>query len=116
MSKAPTQPTDGALEAQVYSKDYWDLVFEQLSKRTLFKIGLVVLAFLYGSARVTAGRGPRPGRRAPAGDTACQNCERTTNPKTEPRPWPMAMAKAIAMANRQWPMANDHGQGPWAVP
>ncbi|HIF39822.1 MAG TPA: ABC transporter permease [Planctomycetes bacterium] len=50
MSKAPTKPTDGALEAQVYSKDYWDLVFEQLSKRTLFKIGLVVLAFLYGSA------------------------------------------------------------------
>ena len=50
MSKAPTQSNDGALEAQVYSKDYWDLVFEQLSKRSLFKIGLVVLAFLYGSA------------------------------------------------------------------
>ena len=31
MSKAPTQSNDGALEAQVYSKDYWDLVFEQLS-------------------------------------------------------------------------------------
>jgi len=50
MSKPSTSSTDGALEAQVYSKDYWDLVFEQLSKRTLFKIGLVVLAFLYGSA------------------------------------------------------------------
>ncbi|MAG61965.1 hypothetical protein CMO84_00395 [Candidatus Woesearchaeota archaeon] len=50
MSKPSTPSTDGALEAQVYSKDYWDLVFEQLSKRTLFKIGLVVLAFLYGSA------------------------------------------------------------------
>ncbi len=50
MSKPSTSSTDGVLEAQVYSKDYWDLVFEQLSKRTLFKIGLVVLAFLYGSA------------------------------------------------------------------
>lgn len=33
-----------------YSKDYWDLVFEQLSRRRLFQFGLVVLALLYGSA------------------------------------------------------------------
>ena len=34
----------------IYSKDYWDLVFEQLGKRKLFKLGLAVLALLYGSA------------------------------------------------------------------
>ncbi len=33
-----------------YSKDYWDLVFEQLGKRQLFKWGLAVLALLYGTA------------------------------------------------------------------
>ncbi|MBL6721338.1 MAG: ABC transporter permease subunit [Planctomycetes bacterium] len=33
-----------------YSKDYWDLVFEQLGKRRLFKAGLAVLAVLYGTA------------------------------------------------------------------
>ncbi|HPF14859.1 MAG TPA: ABC transporter permease [Planctomycetota bacterium] len=37
-------------DAPVYSKDYWDLVFEQLGKRRLFKIGMVVLALLYGVA------------------------------------------------------------------
>lgn len=34
----------------VYSKDYWDLVFEQLGRRKLFKAGLAILAFLYGVA------------------------------------------------------------------
>ena len=34
--------------ASEYSKDYWDLVFEQLGKRTLFKVGVVTL--LYGVA------------------------------------------------------------------
>lgn len=33
-----------------YPKDYWDLVFEQLGRRWLFKIGMAVLALLYGVA------------------------------------------------------------------
>jgi len=33
-----------------YSKDYWDLVLEQLLKHGLFKLGLAVLAVLYGLA------------------------------------------------------------------
>ncbi|MDP6368612.1 MAG: hypothetical protein QF615_03315, partial [Planctomycetota bacterium] len=33
-----------------YSKDYWDLVFEQLGKRKLFKAAMVILALLYASA------------------------------------------------------------------
>jgi peptide/nickel transport system permease protein len=33
-----------------YSKDYWDIVFEQLAKRRMFKIALAVLAVLYGLA------------------------------------------------------------------
>lgn len=33
-----------------YSKDYWDLVFEQLGKRALFKFGMVFLTLLYGVA------------------------------------------------------------------
>ncbi|HKX45336.1 MAG TPA: hypothetical protein VJP77_01335, partial [Planctomycetota bacterium] len=37
-------------EARVYSKDYWDIVFEQLARRKLFKIGLAVLALLYAVA------------------------------------------------------------------
>ena len=36
--------------ASEYSKDYWDLVFEQLGKRALFKAGMVVLTLLYGIA------------------------------------------------------------------
>ena len=31
---------------QHYSKDYWDLVFEQLSRRKLFKLGLAVAGTL----------------------------------------------------------------------
>jgi peptide/nickel transport system permease protein len=34
----------------VYSKDYWDLVLEQLAKRKLFNVGMAVLALLYGLA------------------------------------------------------------------
>lgn len=30
-----------------YSKDYWDIVFEQLGRRKLFKVGLGILALLY---------------------------------------------------------------------
>lgn len=33
-----------------YSKDYWDLVFEQLGRRALFKVGIAVLTLLYGVA------------------------------------------------------------------
>lgn len=36
--------------ASEYSKDYWDIVLEQLAKRTLFKVGMVVLTLLYGVA------------------------------------------------------------------
>jgi len=36
--------------ADSYSKDYWDLVFEQLARRRLFKVGLAVLALLYATA------------------------------------------------------------------
>lgn len=37
-----------APEGAVYSKDYWDLVFEQLGRRKLFRAGMGVLALLYG--------------------------------------------------------------------
>ena len=37
-------------ELTLYSKDYWDLVFEQLKKRWLFKVGMVILAVLYAVA------------------------------------------------------------------
>ena len=37
-------------EGAVYSKDYWDLVFEQLSRRKLFKLGTAVLALMYAAA------------------------------------------------------------------
>ncbi len=36
--------------ASEYSKDYSDLVFEQLGKRTLFKVGVAILTLLYGVA------------------------------------------------------------------
>jgi hypothetical protein len=32
------------------SKDYWDLVFEQLGRRKLFKVALSILTLLYGVA------------------------------------------------------------------
>ena len=41
---------EGAEFGAEYSKDYWDLVFEQLGKRSLFKISMVVLTLLYGVA------------------------------------------------------------------
>ena len=44
MSRPDSEP------ASFYSKDYWDLVFEQLGKRWLFKISMAVLALLYASA------------------------------------------------------------------
>ncbi len=40
----------GRSEQAFYSKDYWDLVFEQLGKRKLFKVAMVILALLYASA------------------------------------------------------------------
>ncbi|MEO0663262.1 MAG: hypothetical protein AAFZ87_17130, partial [Planctomycetota bacterium] len=36
--------------ASEYAKDYWDLVFEQLGRRWLFKTGVAVLTLLYGVA------------------------------------------------------------------
>ncbi len=50
---------DGAMNAEAlaeanvdhgYSKDYWDIVFEQLGRRKLFKLGLGILAILYSVA------------------------------------------------------------------
>ena len=38
------------LLASPYSKDYWDIVFEQLGKRWLFKLALTILVLLYASA------------------------------------------------------------------
>ena len=43
-------PPDESGFASEYSKDYWDLVFEQLGKRTLFKVGVAILTLLYGVA------------------------------------------------------------------
>ncbi|MEZ5974901.1 MAG: ABC transporter permease [Planctomycetota bacterium] len=37
-------------DAPEYSKDFWDLVFEQLGKRALFKVGMVLLALMYAVA------------------------------------------------------------------
>lgn len=37
-------------EGGLYSKDYWDLVIEQLARRPLFKVGVVVLTLIYGLA------------------------------------------------------------------
>lgn len=45
MSRPKSNP-----EAKFYSKDYWDLVFEQLGKNFLFKVSMVILALLYASA------------------------------------------------------------------
>lgn len=45
----PAEPAP-ATEARVYSKDYWDVVLEQLGRRRLFRVGLAVLAVLYGLA------------------------------------------------------------------
>lgn len=56
---ATTQETKGAAAPgnvdepvfkSTYAKDYWDIVFEQLGKRALFKVGVVVLTLLYGVA------------------------------------------------------------------
>ncbi|MCP4964583.1 MAG: hypothetical protein GY926_05065, partial [bacterium] len=41
---------DNNSEARFYSKDYWDLVFEQLGKNFLFRASMVILALLYASA------------------------------------------------------------------
>ncbi|MEM1452652.1 MAG: ABC transporter permease [Planctomycetota bacterium] len=46
----PPAPTEQPEFTSEYSKDYWDLVFEQLSRRVLFKVGVAVLTMLYGIA------------------------------------------------------------------
>ena len=43
-------PPDESGFASEYSKDYWDLVFEQLGRRPLFKVAMAVLAIVYASA------------------------------------------------------------------
>jgi len=56
MTEANDQAPAAALEPlpsdpnASYSKDYWDLVLDQLLKHGLFKAGLAVLALLYGLA------------------------------------------------------------------
>ncbi|MCA8980339.1 MAG: ABC transporter permease [Planctomycetes bacterium] len=49
---APAAPNAPAASAppKAYSKDYWDLVFEQLGRNDLFKLALGILALLYASA------------------------------------------------------------------
>ncbi|MEM9381875.1 MAG: ABC transporter permease [Planctomycetota bacterium] len=59
-TKSDAAPARGAAAAgpeqpeftSEYSKDYWDLVMEQLSRRFLFKVGIAVLTLLYGIAVV----------------------------------------------------------------
>ncbi|HED64955.1 MAG TPA: ABC transporter permease subunit [Planctomycetes bacterium] len=41
---------DGGEALSPYSKDYWDLVFEQLGRRKLFKLAISILALIYASA------------------------------------------------------------------
>ena len=47
-SRAASEPRaasgEGLEDVLGYSKDYWDLVFDQLGRRVLFKVALVVLA------------------------------------------------------------------------
>jgi len=50
MTSGAQETTSLVDEGSTYSKDYWDLVGEQLSKRALFKVGMAVLAVLYGLA------------------------------------------------------------------
>ena len=49
MTEAAPLPDDEH-EGSVYSKDYWDTVFEQVGRRPLVKAALAVLALLYASA------------------------------------------------------------------
>ncbi|QDU66657.1 ABC transporter permease [Engelhardtia mirabilis] len=49
-SPGPRGPARLIDEGANYSKDYWDLVFEQLAHRGMFKFGMWVLAVLYGLA------------------------------------------------------------------
>ena len=46
----PAGEHQAAADGGVYSKDYWDVVFDQLGRRRLFQLALAVLALLYGSA------------------------------------------------------------------
>lgn len=50
MTRPEEDPAQESAGERFYSKDYWDIVFEQLGKRALFKISMVVLALLYASA------------------------------------------------------------------
>ena len=53
MTEAESQPSRLPAEEEeesVYSKDYWDTVFEQVGRRPLVKAALALLALLYASA------------------------------------------------------------------
>lgn len=50
VSDSRSPAPEAAEFAAEYSKDYWDLVFEQLGKRALFKVSMAVLTILYGIA------------------------------------------------------------------
>ena len=53
MEITDAMPDDASLlldEGPIYSKDYWDLVLEQLFQRKLFRVGMAVLALVYGLA------------------------------------------------------------------
>ncbi|MCP3915929.1 MAG: ABC transporter permease [bacterium] len=43
-------PDEGQDDAAVYSKDYWDNVFEQVGRRPLVKFAIALLALLYATA------------------------------------------------------------------
>lgn len=47
---APQAPPQAEAPRTQYSKDYWDLVFEQLGRNKLFRLSMVILALLYASA------------------------------------------------------------------
>lgn len=49
-AETSTARSEDRAEPALYSKDYWDLVFEQLSRRPAFKWSLAILAVLYASA------------------------------------------------------------------
>ena len=50
MTELSPEPRGGESRAPSYSKDYWDQVFDQLARRRLFRLAMIVLVFLYGAA------------------------------------------------------------------
>ncbi len=50
MSSAEPKQAERGADAPPVSRDYWDIVFQQLGRRRLFKVALAVLTLLYGAA------------------------------------------------------------------